>query len=210
MRSMLPKQIALKNQISFMLKVWHQFLSYCSAYNYFQIFVSRWLRPKTSIATDKIVSQARNHVNSAILRFFKTERKLERIPFAWSCTMSTLRLMNFNSKVRVTRLISKNFHRYSWLTDTRTAPSDRETFFSAAENGVCISNFTMYGMDHVEISNKLWIEKGKQKCLGRFSYPNLEFWLVERISLSLFPSIWWKTNRRQSETRSFQYSYREE
>ena len=171
MRSMLPKQIALKNQISFMLKVWHKCSIFLICLNFFQIFVSIWPRPKTGIVTDKIVSQARNHANSAILRFSKTERKLERIPFAWSCMTSILILINFNFKVRVPRSISKIFYRYPW-----------DLHLSAAENGVCISNFTMNGMDNVQISNQLWIEKDQQKCLGQFSYPNLEFWLAERVS----------------------------
>ena len=40
----------------------------------------------------------------------------------------------------------------------------------------------MDGMDNVQISNQLWIEKDQQKCLGQFSYPNLDFWLTERVS----------------------------
>ena len=46
-----------------------------------------------------------------------------------------------------------------------------EPNISATGDGICISNFTMSGMDNVQISNKLWIEGDQQKCLGQFFYP---------------------------------------
>lgn len=160
MQSMLLKQKALKNQTFFMTKVRHDFVYYSPPKNIFQIFVSIWLQPKTVIATDKIVSMARDHVNLVKLKFFKMERKLEPIPFAWSCMTSILIPMSFNFKVRAQRTISHIFH-------------FRETSESATDKGVCISNFTMNGMESIQISDKLWIEKGQQKCLGQFLYVTL-------------------------------------
>ena len=63
--------------------------------------------------------------------------------------------INFNFKVRVQRTISQILH-------------FRETTESATDKGVCISNFTMNGMESIQISDKLWIERGQQKCLGQF------------------------------------------
>jgi len=42
---------------------------------------------------------------------------------------------------------------------------DEFHFKSANGTGVCVSNFTMNGMENVQISNKLWIEGDQQKCL---------------------------------------------
>ena len=71
-------------------------------------------------------------------------------------------MMNFILKVWAQRTVY-------YLNTSRDVTLDCKAHLSANGTGVCISNFTMDGMENVQISNKLWIEGDQQKCLGRFS-----------------------------------------